>query len=370
MFDNRMAELHERLGATLVKVGGISVPEKYTSMEEEYAAARRYAAIFDISHFGKLRLTGKDALDLLNRISTNDLNGMRPGMGKQTFFATEKGRVVDLCTVYAQQESLLLRTSPTNSANVKKWIEKFIISEDVKVQDVTENFPMFFIAGPSASDFLKQVAHSSHRTLLDLTKMPLNNFIRTFLGSREVFLSKTKLALDEGFVILVDQNDMELVWNLLINNSKSQNPVPAGLATFEVLRVESGTPLYPSELNESVNPLEVNNLDAVSFSKGCYVGQEVVARLQTYDKVRRRLVGLVTTSKIHAGSKVIEANQPSSAVESEIGIVTSAVRSPGLGKEIGLAYISMGQVIPGSKYFVRVGGKNVEAELSPLPFMA
>lgn len=227
MFDNRLAELHKRLGAALVQVGGISVPEKYTLMEEEYAAARKQAAIFDISHFGKLRLTGKDALDLLNRISTNDLSGMRPGMGKKTFIATEKGRVVDLCTVYAQQESLLLRTSPTNSANVKKWIEKFIISEDVKVEDVTETFPMFFVAGPSASEFLKQVAHSSHRTLLDLTKMPMNNFIRTFLGSREVFLSKTKLALEEGFVILVNQNDMESVWNLLLDNAKSQNIVPA-----------------------------------------------------------------------------------------------------------------------------------------------
>ncbi|HUI29917.1 MAG TPA: aminomethyltransferase family protein [Candidatus Acidoferrales bacterium] len=369
MSESRWAELHRKLGATLVHVDGTDVPEKYTSVEEEYSAARRHGAFFDISHFGKLRLTGRDSLDLLNRISTNDLSGMRPGMGKQTFLATEKGRVVDLCTVYTQQESLLLRTSPTNSGNVKRWIEKFIVSEDVKVEDVTGNFPMIFVTGPSAPDFLKLITRSSHKTLLDLSKMPLYNFIGTFLGSHEVFLSRTRLALEAGYVILVNGDDMEFVWNLLLDNSRTHGVVPAGLGTFEILRIEAGTPLYPSELNENVNPLEVNNLEAVSFTKGCYVGQEVVARLQTYDKVRRRLVGLITTSKVHAGSKVIDAKSSSSGVESEVGFVTSSIRSPGLGKEISLAYVSMQQVVPGSKYFVKVGGKNIEAELSTLPFM-
>ncbi|MGB8479614.1 MAG: aminomethyltransferase family protein [Acidobacteriaceae bacterium] len=369
MLESRLTELHKKLGATLVQVDGISVPEKYISVEEEYAVARRNAAFFDISHFGRLRITGKDALDLLNRIATNDLNGMRPGMGKQTFLATEKGRVVDFCTVYAQQESLLLFTSPVNSQNVKKWIEKFIISDDVKVEDVTELFPMFFVAGPSASDFLKQIAHSSHRTLLDLSKMPVNNFIRTFLGSYEVFLSKTEMALDAGYIILVSQDDMEPVWNLLVDYSKAHGAVPAGLETFEVLRVERGTPLYPNELNENVNPLELNDVEAISFTKVCYIGQGVVARLQTYDKVRRRLVGLMASSKIPPGSKVFDAARSSGGVEAEIGFITSSVKSPGLGKEIALAYISMQQVIPGAKYSVKVGGKITEAELSTLPFL-
>jgi glycine cleavage system T protein len=369
MLDSKMAELHKKLGATLIQIDGTSIPEKYSTIEEEYSAARHYAAFFDISHFGKLRITGKDAVDLLNRISTNDLSGMRPGMGKQTFLTTEKGRVVDLCTAYMQQESLLLRTSPSNSQNVKKWIEKFVISEDIKVEDVTATFPMFLVAGPSSADFLKQIAHSSHRTLLDLSKMPFDNFIRTFLGSCEVFLSRTKIAFDEGFILLVNQSDVEIVWNLFLNRSKDLGAVPAGIETFETLRVETGIPLYPSELNEDVNPLEVNNLEAVSFSKGCYVGQEVIARLQTYNKVRKRLVGLVAASKVHAGSKVFEARQPSSGAETEIGLITSSVKSPGLGKEIALAYISMQQVVPGTKYLVKVGGKNVEAELSSLPFL-
>jgi len=369
MFDSRPAELHKKLGATMVQVDGTPIPEKYTSVEEEYSAARHHAAFFDISHFGKLRITGKDSLDLLNRISTNDLNGMRPGMGKQTFLTTEKGRIVDLCTIYMQQGSLLLRTSPANSDNVKKWIEKFVISEDVKVEDVTRDFPMIFVAGPSASDFLKLVTRSSHKTILDIGEMPLYNFIGTFLDSHEVFLSRTRLALDPGYVMLVTQGDMEFVWNLLLDNSKTHGVSPAGLETFNVLRVEAGTPIYPAELNENVNPLEVNNLEAVSFSKGCYVGQEVVARLQTYDKVRRRLVGLIAPSKLHAGSKVFEARQSSSGAEAEIGFVTSSATSPGLGKEIALAYISLQQVVPGSKYLVKAGGKDMEAELSTLPFM-
>ncbi len=369
MSETTLSEMHKRLGAQMVQVDGTSVPEKYTSFEEEYAAARRYAVFFDLSHFGKLRITGKDGLDLLNRISTNDLNGMRPGMGKQTFLATEKGRVVDLCTVYAQQESLLILTSPGNSGNVKKWVEKFIISEDVRVEDVTHNFPMFFVAGSEAANFLKHIAHSSHRTLLDLSKMPRHNFIRTFLDSHDVFLSRTNIAMINGFIMLVSPNETEAIWNSLLENSKTLGAAPAGLETFEVLRIENGTPFYPHELNEDVNPLEVNVIDAISSNKGCYVGQEVIARLQTYDKVRRRLVGLVATSKIPRGAKIYDLKQSSNEMEAEIGFVTSSVKSPGSGKEIALAYISMQQVIPGSKYLVKVGRKGVEAELSVLPFM-
>jgi len=370
MSDNPLAALHKRLGATMVEVAGTSVPGKYTAVEEEYSAARGHAAFFDISHFAKLRVIGKDSLDLLNRISTNDLAGMTPGMGKQTFLVTEKGKVVDLCTVSVQQESVRLRASPTNSGNVKKWIEKFIIAEDVKVEDVTDSLSMLFVAGPSASLFLKQLCHSSHRTLLDLEKMPTNNFIRTFLGSFEVSLSKARLAINTGYVILVHRDDAESVWNLFLENSRARGVLPAGLETFEILRIEAGTPLYPDELNENVNPLEVGNLEAISFNKGCYVGQEVVARLQTYDKVRRRLVGLMAESKLPSGSKVYAGAQSAAGNESEIGVVTSSVRSPGLGKEIALAYISMQQVSPGSKYSVRAGAKNIEAELSTLPFIA
>ncbi len=365
MLESTSTEMHQRLGAQMVQVDGMSMPAKYSSVEEEYAAARRYAAFFDLSHFGKLRLTGKDALDLLDRISTNDLDGLRPGMGKQTFFATEKGRVVDLCTVYAQQGSLLIRTSPNNSDKVRKWIEKFVISEDVRVEDVTGNFPMFLVAGPSAASFIKEFAHSSYKTFLDVNKMPRFNFIKTFLGSHEVFLSKTDLAAGNGYLLLVNPDDTEAIWSSLLENAKIYGAAPAGLETFEVLRIENGTPLFPHELNEEFNPLEVNLLEAISDNKGCYVGQEVIARLQTYDKVKKRLIGLVSDSKMPHGAKVYEAK---AGADNEIGVVTSSVKSPGIGKEIALAYISMQQVVPGSKYSVKVGGKITEAELSTLPF--
>ncbi|MCL5267550.1 MAG: aminomethyltransferase family protein [Bacteroidetes bacterium] len=368
MSESTLIDLHKMLGAQMVQVDGSSIPERYTTLEEEYSAARRYAAFFDLSHFGKLRLTGKDALDFLNRISTNDLNGMRPGMGKQTFLATEKGRVVDLCTVYAQQGSLLLQTSPGNSENVKKWIEKFIISEDVRVEDVTHNFPMFFVAGTSAADFLKHIAHSSHRTLLDIDKMPRHNFIRTFLGSKEILLARTNMAVGDGYIIIVNPDDTETIWNSLIESSRKLGGSPAGLETFEVLRIENGTPFHPHELNEEVNPLEVNIMDAISDRKGCYIGQEVIARLQNYDKVRRHLVGLVSDSKMPHGSKVYDVKS-SSGSETEVGVVTSSVKSPGIGREIALAYISMQQVAPGSRYRIRVGAKEFGAEMSTLPFL-
>ena len=366
MAQSTLLELHKKLGAELLQVDGVSVPGKYKSIEEEYAAASRNAAFFDLSHFGKLRVTGKDSLDLLNRISTNDLNGMRPGMGKQTFLATEKGRIVDLCTVYVQQGSLLLLTSPANSGNVKKWIEKFIITEDVKIEDVTLNFPMLFVGGAEAARFLTHLAHSSYKQFLDVSKMPRYNFIRTFLGTHEVFLSRTNLAMGNGYIILTNPEDSSTIWSSFLDNSTAFGAVPAGLETFEVLRIENGSPFYPNELNEDHFPVELNLMDAISDKKGCYVGQEVIARLQTYDKVRKRLVGLVSASHLPRGSKVYLKNHGS---ESESGIITSSTRSPGTGKEIALSFVSLQQIVPGSKYEVRIGAKSVEAELSTLPFM-
>ena len=363
-----MLEAHKILGAQLSEHNGTLAPENYTTIEAEYAAVRKHAAFFDLSHFGKLRVSGKDALDLIDRISTNDLTGLTPGMGKQTFLATEKGRIVDLCTVWAQQKNLLLLTSPANSANVKKWIEKFVISDDVTVEDVTELFPMLLLAGTSAAEFLSHVVQPGHKTFLDLSKMPRHNFIGAFLKTGEAFLARTNMVMNDGYIIFANRSDDESVWNLLLEHSKTYGATPAGQETFEIMRIENGTPLYPYELNEEVNPWETNISDAINDHKGCYVGQEVIARLQTYEKVKRRLVGLSSTSKMPHGSKVY--SDPSlGGNETEVGLITSSTRSPGLDKEIALAYISLKHLIPGSKYIVRIGEKNVEAKLSILPFL-
>ncbi len=366
MSDSAIVEIHKKLGAEVVEVDGTSIPAKYLSQDEEFAIARKAAALFDISHFGRLFISGKDSLDLLNRISTNELNGLRPGMGKQAFLATEKGRVVDLCTVFAREDGVLVLTSPGNSEKVRKWIEKFIVSEDVKLQDAANDLVLFLLAGPESATFLRNVAHSSYKTFLDVGKMRRYDFIRIFLKSGDIFLSKTNLVMMNGYLIMVKQEAAGDTWQELVGEMKKIGGSPAGLQTFDVLRVENGTPLSPTELNEEVNPLTVDILDAVHNNKGCYVGQEVIARLQTYDKVRRRLVGLISASKLPQGAKVFDAK--SGVAGSEIGVITSSVKSPGLEKEIALGYLAVKEFVPGSKCVVRVGNRNIDAVLSSLPF--
>lgn len=361
----QLTELHKSKGAQLDEFGGYVLPSVYSSIEDEYATARRSAVFFDLSHFGRLRLTGKDGADLLNRLVTNDLRGMRPGMGKQAFFTTEKGRVVDLCTIYMMAESILILTSPGNSENVKKWIEKFIVNEDVLVENVTLSFPMFYIAGTYAASFVKEVAHSSYKTFLDVSRMPQSNFIRTFLGVNDVFLSRTDMVMKNGYLMIVDASRAEEIWNSLVTNAQATGVSPAGVSTFEMLRIENGTPIYPYELNDEVFPLELNVFDAISFTKGCYVGQEVISRMHTYEKVRRRLVGFMSRGKIPRGAKVFSTN----STETEIGTVTSSTKSIGLNRDLSLAIVSVHEVVPGANFFARVGGRNVEMEISTLPFI-
>ncbi|MGC8595141.1 MAG: aminomethyltransferase family protein [Candidatus Kryptoniota bacterium] len=361
----RLTELHKSMGAQMEEFGGFVLPSVYSSIENEYSMARRSAVFFDLSHFGRLRLKGKDSADLLNRLVTNDLRGMRPGMGKQAFFTTEKGRVIDLCTIYVMSESILVLTSPGNSENVKKWIEKFIVNEDVLVEDVTLSFPMFYIAGTYAANFVKEMAHSSYKSFLDVSRMPKSNFIRTFLGGIHVFLSRSDMIMKNGYLMTVDSSNAEEVWNNLNRAASKFGAAPAGISTFEILRVENGTPVYPYELNDNAFPPELNVFDAISFTKGCYVGQEVISRMQVHDKVRRRLVGFVSATKVPRGSKIFSAN----SLETEAGVVTSSVKSPGLNNHLSLAFVTVQKFLSGESFFANAGNKNIEMQISTLPFI-
>lgn len=363
--DARLTSLHKSMGAQLDEFSGFLLPSLYSSVENEYITARRSAVFFDLSHFGRLRLVGKDALDLLNRLVTNNLKGMRPGMGKQAFFTTEKGRVIDLCTIYTMSEAILIITSPGNSDNLKKWIEKFIVNEDVFVEDVTLSYPMFYIAGKYAANFVKEMAHSSYKTFLDVSHIPESNFIKTFLGGIPVFLSRSDMVMMNGYLMIVDSAKAEEIWNDLNTSASLHGVVPAGISTFEVLRIENGTPVYPYELNDGIFPLELSVFDAISFTKGCYVGQEVISRMHTYDKVHRRLVGLISANRVPRGTKIFSLN-PS---ETEVGFVTSSIKSPGLNRDLSLAFVSAQEFSAGAKLLARVGTKTVEIQLSTLPFI-
>ena len=268
-------------------------------------------AAFDVSDSGRLRVSGDDAIDLLNRLSTNDLEQLEVGRGMGTALTTNKGRIIDLLRVLRRDGDLLVLTSPGTQRRVAEWIDFYTFAEDVEVEDLTGDTTHWLVAGADA-------AEAVDRARLDADGLP------EYLDHRAV-----------GDVTIVRGQLGNVAAYEVISPIDAKPPDADALRDYslesgdlELLRVEQGVPAYPNELNEAHNPLEANLKPHISFNKGCYIGQEVVARLNTYDRVQRWLCQLVVddgaTLEVGAAVMVDDAN---------VGDVTTS--APGLA----LAYL-------------------------------
>ena len=249
----------------------------YSTVREEYIAATEGVGIADRSHLGCLKMSGSDALDLLNRLSTNRLDDLGVGDAMGTALTTNKGRIIDLLYVLRRDDHLLVITAPDTRQRVVEWIDFYTFIEDVEVEDVTDTTTMLSLLGPRAPSLLPQVGD-----------LPLHGVASLALHGIEATALRTDFAGIEGFDLIVSSDWSTELWDTLTN----MGAVGVGTKALELVRLENGIPGYVAELNEDYNPLEAGLKGFISFNKGCYIGQEVVARLNTYDKVQKHLVRL------------------------------------------------------------------------------
>jgi folate-binding protein YgfZ len=266
---------------------------------------RRETFAFDVSKRALLRLSGPDALDLLHRISTNDLAKLSVGASAQTILTTEKGRIVDVLSVLRLSDTeLLLAGCSDDTQRLASWIQKFIIMENAKIEDTSASYRQLLIKSVNPLLVKKLAYGSSNRIFAILEKLGPREWIRLIFYDHD---SNVSTFLAEMNYQMMDHSDYE--WQ----------------------RITDGIPAVPNELNENTNPHEVNLTHLVSFTKGCYVGQEVIARLETYHKVQRKL------SRVSLSAVPSELPAPIRNNDSQIGHVTSVASK---GKEtIGLAFL-------------------------------
>ena len=313
----------------------IKQPAVYSSLSEEYAALTKGFGLVDRSHLGRLRVTGADALDLLDRLSTNKLQDMQIGELEGTVLTTNKGRIIDLLFVVRQDDHLLVITGPQTRQRVADWIEFYTFIEDVEVQDITESTAMLSVAGRKATDAFPQ-----------LSDLPLSDAVRITICGVDVLALHTEMAGIVGYDFIVPIAEASSLREALVD----AGAVPVGTHAAELVRIGYGVAEYGGELHEDYNPLEAGLKDYISFNKGCYIGQEVVARLNTYDKVQKHLMCL----SLESGDDMV---LPSPLMQEgrQVGTLTSAVESLDGERFDGLGYVRKAHAQEGTRLTTESG---------------
>lgn len=293
------------------------------SLSDEYDALTNNFAFIDRSHYGRLKFSGHDALDLLNRLSTNHLAGLQVGQALPTILTSNKGRVVDVLLVLRQIDHLLVFTSPETRETVADYVDFYTFSEDVRIDDVTDQTAMYAVSGPAAP----------RTTITNLNGLSIHESIKVcHEGTEALIVRNDFLDLPSyDFVVAAQSQDS------LRKFMEDAGAVHARSQAVETARIIRGIPSFGHEFSQDYNPLEAGLRKLISFNKGCYVGQEVIARLDTYKKVQRRLVGVQWLSYVPsvAGSSLTANGE-------RVGVLTSTARLPAdPSHNFGIGYVKM-----------------------------
>lgn len=305
---------------------------RFADIEEEYNSFYNSASVYDASHYSIFRVTGKDSIDFLQRISTNDLINLQDFNFTTTLLLNEKGRLIDRLEILKFPDHLILIGSPDNHEKVERWIEKYAILEDIKVERLIEQFYYLILTGKKLSSFFTLLFGDQQKFENLEPKKIYRYFNEKF--SCWIFLNSF-VGESHGVGILFEKSDASEVINYIHNYLYMFNVKFVGNDAFNQIRIEQGLPIYPNEINDELNPYEVNLIKYVSFTKGCYIGQEVVARLETYDKVKRTLKGFIITDAIEIADKSI---YDSNGIV--VGTITSHGYSNKLKQIVGLCIVS------------------------------
>jgi len=353
MKQSALYDLHVAEGATLVEAHGWGVPRSYGDVDAEFEAAMHRTAFTDLSAFGRIEVTGNDRLDLLHRLSTNDLSHAAPGGVTSTLFVTDRGRIIDRVVVIVREGSLILVTSPGAEASLISWIENYTITEDIKLSMVTEQTTMICLMGPEMNSLI--VTLTGHLPAI-------NSWEEQLVGGVPVVVAIRQENCGMIAFLIVEKGDVPSVWRRLTRLTESGGGgLRIGSAAYEAYRIALGIPARGGELTEEFNPYDAGLRGEISFTKGCYIGQEVVARLDTYQKTRRRLTGL-----LFDGGPPVPPGQPLMRGDRREGILTSVAPMPVNHRYLALGVVTDAGISPGDTLTAGSSGQGARVTNFPI----
>ncbi|MGD1156760.1 MAG: aminomethyltransferase family protein [Terriglobia bacterium] len=347
-----LADYHVSQGATLAEYHGAIIPARFTDPTAEHRAVRGASGLLDFSFRAKFRLKGRDNARFLQRLVSNDVKKLTPGQGTYATLLNTQGHIVVDLRLYCAEDNFLVDTDADLHEKAMQSLGRYIIADQVEIEPL-DLYALAF-QGPRALPLLEKTLH------IDLPAMQeFYHFASNYAGFpiRVVRASSTG---EEGYEVWVSAQGMEAVWGAACGQAPTYDTLACGCEALESLRIEAGIPRYGQELGEDVIPLEAELWNALSFNKGCYVGQEIVERTRSRGHVNWKLMGLIVNAPQppRPGEKLVAEGRG-------IGEVTSSCVSPTLGKTLALAYVRREVSEPGTKLTFASG---VTAEVAALPF--
>jgi len=300
---------------------------------QTYQAAHETAVFTNRSNLGMLKISGATRLDLIDRMSTQRVKNLHSGEGAATILTTEIGRIIDRLILYASSDTAYALTSENNSDAIARYLMRFVFfNDDFHLQDISAETAVFGIYGPQAQAKLAKAGFPE-------VDLPLHHWRQAAINGATLYLHRADPIAGDGYFVMCQTSDAATAQKLLAD----AGIVEADEAAFEALRIESGLPRYNAEITRDYIPLETNLWDDVSFNKGCYIGQEIIARMESRGKLAKKLVPLKLASPVAPGSEL-------SADGKTVGTVTSVAVLP--SGPIGLGYVKTAVLKSGSQLMV------------------
>lgn len=358
----QLYEVHLRT-AKMTAFAGFEMPLYYKDISPEHLAVRNSVGIFDISHMGRVIVTGTDSEQFLNYVITNDVSTLQPNAAQYSVMCNENGGIMDDFVVYRiEKEKFLVVFNAGNREKDYNWLVRHSRSYKVEVEEVSDDVAMFAVQGPNAAKTLQQICTE------DLSLVGRFKCGKARLADIEVFLARTGYTGEDGFEVFVwnapltkPDNAVKL-WNAILEKGKKWGIEPCGLGARDTLRLEAGLCLYGNDIDESTTPLEAALGFVVKLQKERFIGREALVKQKTEGPKRRRV-----------GVRMMDSGIPRPGYEilaetgERIGLLTSGTFSPLLKHGIGMGYVDAAQALEGKRVRVKIRDKMTSGQIAAFP---
>lgn len=342
---------HERYGGKIIDFAGWALPVQYEGILAEHEAVRNNAGVFDVSHMGEVIVRGREAGEFVQYLVTNDISVMSDNQVIYAYMCYPDGGIVDDLLVYKYNDSDYLLV--INAGNIDKdfqWMKDNVGSYDVEVINISDEVSEIALQGPKAEEILQGLTDT------DLSEITFFRFKdKVSISGKECLVSRTGYTGEDGFEIYMKNEDVEYIWDKLLDAGRSRGAKPAGLGCRDTLRFEANMPLYGNELLNDVTPLEAGYGMFVKLNKQSFIGKDALAK-QKAEGLKRKIVGfeLLGAGIARHGYEVLADGKI-------IGYVTTGYSSPTLKKTIGLAMVDISYAEPGTEFDIQIRKNAVKA---------